>query len=116
MIDRINFRSLNELLLEHKYFFVSFDTFKQRVLSHELRVAREFFLEQEDYHLLAAMQSQEDFFKKKYIYINIFEGKRLFITKDEFYSKTEYEPILRGTGIKLTKEQLDQYIRIANGY
>lgn len=116
MVNKITFRSLDELLLQHKYFFVSYETYKERVLSHRLRIARDFFLENEDYHLLSAMQNQKSFFEHKSMYINIFQGKKLFINKSDFYFESEYKLIFKLTGIKLGKEEMECFIRIANNF
>ena len=116
MVDKINYRSLVELLLRHQYFIVSYQGFKERVLSDRLKIAKDFFLHNEDYHLLSAMQIQEEFFKNKVIFVNVFEKKRLIIAKADFYSKFEYKDYLSSLGIKVPKEELTELIKIANGY
>lgn len=116
MIKRINNRCLTKVLEDHKFFPVSFDTFQERVQTHRLRIARDFFLENEDYHLLIAMRDQREFFQDKCIFINVFQGKKVFITRSEFYSEMEYKAIFKNTGVKLSKDALNSLIKIANGY
>ncbi len=115
MIQRIRQKHLISILEDNKYLLVSFDTFKQRVSANTLRVSRNLFLENEDYELLNVLESNMAILDGVFIFINIYTGRRIFISKTEFYYKSEYEEILKIAHIKPDKILLQQFIRITNG-
>ena len=117
MIDRINFKCLCETLSRNHFYRVSYEGFKTHCFkASHLKDTKDFFLQNEDYHLLGAMQDQERFFLDSVIFINIFEDKRAIFKKEDFYTKYEYKEIFDLCSIKISKEFLQQIIKFDNGY
>jgi hypothetical protein len=114
MIQRIKQKHLLSVLEDNKYLLISFETFKQRVQNSTMRVSRDLFLENEDYELLEALENNQAFLDDKFIFVNLYTGKKLFISKVEFYYKSDYDEIFKMADIKPDKVLLQSFVRITN--
>jgi hypothetical protein len=116
MTPRIKQRHLVDILENNKFLLISYENFKQRLSTNTLRVSRDLFMENEDYELLHVLENNIEVTMNSLLFINMYNGKRLVISRQDYYYENAYKKVFEVAEIKIEKEILNSYIRISNGF